>query len=1188
MVNFLKRFSIYPVLLFIVIFIVCVRNYTPGTYLTGWDNLHPEFNFGVNISRSISAVWQEYQGLGLLGGMAHAADLPRQLFLFLTSAVLPQNFLRYFWTFGMLFLGPFGVYVLTKKGSGLISFTSALYYLLNLATVQNFYNPYEAFVSFYGFLPWFIYFSIKYLTAGKRRDLILLFSFLIVGATSFYVQTLFVVLAVILVAFAIETIFRLKKTGIKRVLKLFLTLFIATSFWLFPVLYFTLTNSSVVTTSKINVLSTPETQLMNKGFGNLASVSTLRGFWLEYTDLGRDNKFTYLYDYWKKYLTSNTLAVGYLIFGISLIGIIYLLFNKKLNVRSSIFFVFVLGFYLMMGGSLPLPLFDQIFRSVFTKWAVLMALIYSIGIASFLALVSRFLKKEILLFVVASLIISGTLVFAKPVFQGYLISPTMRIDIPKQYFSLFDYFKNQDKQGRIAFYPVQTFWGWNFYTWGYRGSGFLWYGIPQPILDRAFDVWSNSDESFYHEINTAVYAEDATGVLNVIKKYNVTYVLMDKSVIYPEADRDVFKFDKSLAIFESIGGKIVFQKDFLTVFQFSKQEQPAFYSNVESSGNLVRKDSVFENVSDYASSIKVNNQYPFSDVLREEITGIDYSHDIGGAEYVSIKRKIEGILSKLFLPSLNSQTYVDLSGKASYENHQIKIEFNNPYMFKRNQELIELSNIKPILIDVRNDYSKVAIGISNTYFYLKNNETINISGVRVDTKESVQVKVFDASNGKSIDLTSLFLTSSINKCWEREGRSGAIGFKVNGDQIDFTSRDAIGCASLRLGEFQGSPESLLEVSLPYKSVSESRPDFCIVIEGRSDCLNNDVFYHSFVSTEWSEVTRQILVSSGKNYWLVVSARPSEKSGETWNISYKAPKVFSYPEIGSFSFSGIWNGFNSDRAIDVSFNKGDELEVTFPVKPEKVDFSKTGRNSPSNCDVLQRGEVYKKTISGRLFYEASGRGASCDFSNISNVATDNDFILRLVGENVTGRGMKFYVFDKATNNNDLEMLLNSGKFDQSFGLLKSVNFAKNEFILNLETRSLGGEDSLNYLDGVYLYSIPLNWLSNLKVFDGNIQPQENLVQVNSSRKIGTFWYEFDLNVLKDNSLFSLPQGYDKGWISLPASAHVKVNSWENGWILPKGHYKLVIFYWPQTLEFLGMVMIFGFVFLVIVDKARRRK
>ena len=44
--------------------ILCITNYIPGTFLSGWDTLHPEFNFGLNFERTIFGVFRIEQGLG--------------------------------------------------------------------------------------------------------------------------------------------------------------------------------------------------------------------------------------------------------------------------------------------------------------------------------------------------------------------------------------------------------------------------------------------------------------------------------------------------------------------------------------------------------------------------------------------------------------------------------------------------------------------------------------------------------------------------------------------------------------------------------------------------------------------------------------------------------------------------------------------------------------------------------------------------------------------------------------------------------------------------------------------------------------------------------------------------------------------------------------------------------------------
>ena len=197
------------ILLTAISLFIAIKNYIPGTWLTGWDNLHPEFDLLLNIKRSISASWQEYQGLGLLGGMAHAADLPRQLVLLILSIAFKSSDLRYIWTFLMLTLGPIGTNLFIRNtfnkhkiASEFAGFAAGIFYLLNLATVQTFYTPFEAFVSFYGFFPWLIYSFNKYLHSGKRKNIILFSLISVLATPAFYVQTLFVVYLIVLLIFS--------------------------------------------------------------------------------------------------------------------------------------------------------------------------------------------------------------------------------------------------------------------------------------------------------------------------------------------------------------------------------------------------------------------------------------------------------------------------------------------------------------------------------------------------------------------------------------------------------------------------------------------------------------------------------------------------------------------------------------------------------------------------------------------------------------------------------------------------------------------------------------------------------------------------------------------------------------------------------------------------------------------------
>jgi hypothetical protein len=234
----MKHLSLIPpliiVLLVSVLFIV---NFSPNTILSGWDNLHPEFNFSLNISRSIFAPWQEYQGLGLVGGMGHASDLPRQLVLWFSSLVLPTSYLRQLYCFLMLLSGPLGVYFLLQKvflKQKLASLAGSIFYLLNLSTIQTFYAAFEPFVTQYGMLPWLFLTVLNYINHSSKSNLFFLVIINLFAVPQAYVPTTFLVYFMALVgSLTILSIQQKGKTLKKSLVVLLLTLLI-NAFWLLP------------------------------------------------------------------------------------------------------------------------------------------------------------------------------------------------------------------------------------------------------------------------------------------------------------------------------------------------------------------------------------------------------------------------------------------------------------------------------------------------------------------------------------------------------------------------------------------------------------------------------------------------------------------------------------------------------------------------------------------------------------------------------------------------------------------------------------------------------------------------------------------------------------------------------------------------------------------------------------------
>lgn len=533
----------FVLLLLSVVSFIALKNYVPNTYLTGWDNLHPEFNFNLNIERSLSVAWQEYQGVGLIGGMSHAADLPRQIILAGVSVFLPINLIRYLWTFLMLFIGPLGVYFLLRKLQKVGALVASSFYLFNLATVQYFFVPFETFVGFYGFLPWLLYFAISYLDNGKGIWKYIMISFL--ATTAFYVQTLFVVYGIFLVAVSFK--------NIKRSFKLFLVTFLVNSFWLLPVLWFTFTSGNIPSNSEINRIASPETIYMNQGRINFTDTVNLKGYWFDYYDFN-DGKFDYLFKPWIEYGNkpyAKEIAIG--LFAVSVIGLVLS--------KQYIWMVLLCVGYLMLSGvKIPIAVLEEAFRNSFTKWSVAFSFVISIGLGYF---IFKFKKFAI---IPAVIVIFASVYSISPIFKGELISSRVKINIPSVYFETFDWFNNKTKQERVAYFPAFDKWGWNYHDWGYGGSGLIWYGIKNPILDRAFNVWSPNNENYYNEITKAILDDDKDIYQKTINKYQVKYLFFDGSVIFPWGDKDLLKLEITKNFAEELGYQKVFNKDFIEIY----------------------------------------------------------------------------------------------------------------------------------------------------------------------------------------------------------------------------------------------------------------------------------------------------------------------------------------------------------------------------------------------------------------------------------------------------------------------------------------------------------------------------------------------------------------------------------------------------------------------------------------------
>lgn len=628
---------------------LCILNYTPGAFLSGWDTLHPEFNFQLNFQRVLFGVFRPEQGLGAIAAHSHMADLPRMALMWLVNSLVPLSFLRFLPVFLMLILGPLGMFYLVRlilkqlpetQGQTLATFAAfiaGLWYLCNLGTVQQFVVPFEMFVFEYGFLPWLFFFAIAFLTqetAKKRKGSLFLFALISFFASPMaYASTLWYMYFGFLCLFLLlHSLPLLKKRDFKlpkRSLILILVTLLVNMYWLLPNIYFLLTQSATIQNANINKLFSDQAFLYNKEFGKAPDIMLLKSFFFDWSIFnGRD--FEPLLKPWSTYLQNPLiLAIGFLTAGIAIVGLVGSFWKKyplRFSLLGLLFFLLIFLFNDNPPTSIlfhliekTVPILEEALRFPHNKVQVLYMLIFAIylGLGTHLSLtiLSSLLQKigRFLPAAFTTIFSFLLLTFFAPAFTGELISPYMRITIPSSYFSLFEWMNAQKGEGRAAVFPIHSFWGWEYHNWqqnspSFQGAGFLWFGMKQPLLHRDFDRWSPYNEQAYREFAGAVYAKNPVLLTTVAKKYNTQYFILDSSIIAPDEVRSVLYLP---VIEKLLNNKTYFVKkasfgNFLSVYEVkSTDPEPVGLlseaHSVSPSVMVLQKDAAFGKFGHYIS-----------------------------------------------------------------------------------------------------------------------------------------------------------------------------------------------------------------------------------------------------------------------------------------------------------------------------------------------------------------------------------------------------------------------------------------------------------------------------------------------------------------------------------------------------------------------------------------------------------
>jgi len=1208
---------------------VCYANYTPGTFLTGWDTLHPEFNYRIYLSRILDGVWQEHQSLGAVATQAHASELSRVLVLLLLDIFLPTHMVRYAYTFLMIILGPFGVYAFIKYGvlrdrkqqvGELAGFAGGLFYLFNLCTLQQFYVPLEMFLTHFGLLGWLFLTVVWFLRKGSKKALIWFSMVTLFMAPQAHTATLFYAFFLYLVVYLLTyfVVHKFNRQILKRTVLVITGTLVINLFWFLPNVYFAVTHGKEIQESKIHLLFSQEAFLQNKEYGNIKNAAMLKSFLFNWGEYVGNNRYGDLLDEWKYHLQQPlVLPLGYTFFGLAVVGLVLALVKREKSLIGVVLMLLIGLFFIFnvnppLGGAFVwlqdnVPLFKEAFRFPFTKFSIGVAFCYAVLFGYFVAttidklfgglpsaervpvplardarLVGRADRPLKYAFVAVFLFLSFYY-YAKPMFTGGLISPSMRVAIPQRYFDMFAYFDGQKDYGRVLNLPIHSMWGWVYHNWdpkttlGYQGAGFLWFGIKQPLINREFDRWNLINEKPYMEISTAIYAQDLPTLEKLLDKYKIRWLLLDQSIVAPAEDQQQLFYPQIQALLAS-SQKIKLEKDFgqgLTVYRYFPAKDLVLKETLDTyyiAGDDTFKEStdpMYLSYGNYAGNgAKV---YPFVG-----ITGYDESVKPGYMSsddkylYFNNKLAFSGLSVDFALARFQYKVRLEQTGEA-YQLVFTPVEESLGLGFAHQLESVAKSAINPS-----------AISINDSVFTFLPGE---LGTVLLNPSHNVTVQLY--TQGENL-LTSEVLFDSLETC-SQVGEQTSYSLEKSAGGFILSAQNVDACVTLGLGNYlvegigSGVTNSAPKTGIYLVAVGAESPknqaghEVCILESTTGLCANSPLV----AGRTYFKVVPEVA------YNLRFFARGKKALTREVGVSYSDVGLFKLTSLQATSFKP-----------EVSY-PADLVSTGWRFEKDLNYFGNVMRlvNFPRSCDskntlsVKSQASVIGSFGTPFIRYDSQGESL-CDSFEFPSFSHATGAVLEVRSRNLQGMPLRVCLTNEYSKRCDVYVsLAQASRPDMS----NNVRNAQNGRNKSAEAGKSAGQSSPQFVTQYFLvppmgegraYTVNI---SNL-TFGGS-------VSVNDLEYLALtpFPYDFIKTLHKERDLGKLGslvvynQAFDRGFVAfcglLPCPAeHVVVNNWANGWVFGglADANSVVILFWPQLLEYLGFLalafwILFGFGF-----------
>ena len=1169
MKNFFKRNWGY-ILLSILLLIICIISFVPGKYLLSNDNYSPELNPLLTFQRSLlSPAWRSYRVLGFASD-SEQADIFRSIFFFLGEKVFNANILgQLYYLFG-LFIGSFFTALLTKslfestklkKYSNVGFVISGITYIGTLWTVWIFYQTMAPYISNFAFLPLLLYLIYRYLKDSNSKNLLfvflgsLVFSSVSVIATLFVADIFFIIFFTISLSYTIE---RNWKSTLKKSLKVLLTILITQLFWILPFLFYTFETSKDIIGSYINksiTLSVIDLEAQMQ-----SAINTARLYSRILTD---SNGNDLLFQYAKDYFTYDFYkVVGLLPALLSLIAIPFLFLKR--NYKLLVFVLCGLGVWFLIKVTNPpfggiftwmqenIPLFKQVLRWPSSKLSEIYVICLSVCTPfGFLYLLNFFfsnLKKKwlqvfvVILFSVFSF--GGLYLYNEYIFKGDLFPKSALVEIPQEYLNLKEYLEKNDTKGRIYYAPPSNNNYFRNYTWGFRGSQFISYILPNPVMDMSSAVGSSYGERAMLEIQGAFRAGDRDSFLKHMDKYDVEYILVDKSLVIDGFVFDI-NWDVSDQLFKDL--ETLWKDGDLTLYKSNVVQDVAL---VESLGR-----ESFERVSPQRPAI-----YPY------EMSLADYKLNGG---YISGSFKYEGG-TQLVTNNLDEINWKNLPTGIKKENGILKIY---PVYPKIKEEISELRYGK--YINFSQDYSLYSLA-GNVLTEKQIIDGINISEEYVKVKG---ISMFKENSFKRLDLTETLTKGTSDDC-----NNGTLNYSVtvsdqgNASGLTLESKGSKGCL---YSKFQVNPvqDYVAKLVVNWESEGSSIPGICLYSSKKQECLNDERYFSSKEAFGEVEIVISKMIQKGDSLSVILY---SLGTGEKAEVTFRDVAL-------------LWSDTGELKELR-------EVKEYAPI--DTILLEKDSQYLIS-IPVLLGGDSYIYTGENNLIWEPNlNTDSTITWDNGMYQSVKSNFINQSTNLFSTSPFSKYLVYWSGKNISNIPAsicLVYSGEnkcwyqdmFSDAFAQNKVEFFeSKDSFTNRLDavyTSTSYKSFSENVLEEFVVMKSPLLW-SDVVYSSGSVDEfKETEMQELGNWKI----YKLGEAQIGENTLISIPQAESDGWIMINnlkiLNERVLINGWKQGWDvsgIDAGEFYVI--YWPNLLGYLGYLSIIGLGITLTIKSLRKNK